>query len=97
MYSGGVFHVFHVNLLLVYFTASGRQKLTDGFISTVFPHKEQKEERGKVKDWIKGKQVALKSLYKVLIHTVEIRISSQVYFLLNRGSKEWVCENRAMK
>ena len=35
-------------LLAIYFTANGLpQKLTDGSISTIIPHKEQKEEREK--------------------------------------------------
>ena len=40
--------VFWVKLLAIYFTANGLpRKLIDGSISTIFPHKEHKEERGK--------------------------------------------------
>ena len=55
-----------------YFTANGPQKLIDGSIPTIFPHKEQKEEQENVKDWIKEKQVAFKNSFKALKHTVKI-------------------------
>ena len=38
---------FWVKLLAIYFTADGPRKLTDRSIQTIFPHKEQKEEREK--------------------------------------------------
>ena len=57
-------------------------------------HKEQKEERENVQDRIREKQVAFKNLFKVLKHTVKIRISLQVYFFLNRETKERLCEDR---
>ena len=79
-----------------YFTANGPGKLIDGSIPTIFPHKEQKEQRENVKDRIREKQVAFKHLFKVLKHTAKIRILLQVYFSLNRESEEMVCENRTM-
>ena len=79
-----------------YFTANGPGKLIDGSIPTIFPHKEQKEQRENVKDRIREKQVAFKHLFKVLKHAAKIRILLQVYFSLNRESEEMVCEDRAM-
>lgn len=49
-----------------YFTANGPQKLIDGFIPTIFPHQEQKEEQENAKDWIREKQVAFKNFLESL-------------------------------
>ena len=53
-----------IAIYFYYFIANGPWKLVDGYIPTIFPHKEQKEESENVKDGIREKQVTFKNLFK---------------------------------